>query len=114
MLYIGEHVQERMSLLAITIEELAYKTFMEPSEIDDIIRNKIALEEIDEFDLLLISNVLHCKPEYFYDEKVRNNDFLVNTMNRGNDTEDSRNVKVKIQDYIKDFIFVNEILAEEN
>lgn len=114
MLYIGEYVQERMSLLGMSTDELACKTFLKPWEINCIIRNKLALEEIDEFDLSIISNALHCKPEYFYNENVRKKDFLVNTMNRGNDTENSINVKVKIQDYLNDFIFVNEILAEDN
>lgn len=114
MLYIGKYVQERMNLLSMTVEELANKTFMEQYEIEDIIYDKLALEEIDEFDLLLISNVLHCKPEYFYDKDIRDKDFLINTMNRGNETEKSTNVKVKIQDYLNDFIFVNEILEEDN
>ena len=34
-------------------------------------------------------------------------------MNRGRDSVKSKNVKVKIQDFMNDYIFVNEVLLEE-
>ena len=44
---------------------------------------------------------------------VRNKDLLVSTMNRGEDSVKYKNVKAKIQDFMNDFVFVNEILLEE-
>lgn len=112
MCYIGGELQNRMNLLGIATEDLASKAFMDVDSINGIINNEVAFEEIDEFDLSLICSVLHCQPEYFYDEKVRNRDLLVSTMNRGKDNNKSMNVKAKLQDFISDFAFLNEVLGE--
>lgn len=113
MQYIGSGLQDRMNLLGIDISTLATMTFIDEEVIDDIIHNKTAYEEIDEFDLSLICNALHCDTLYFVDEEVKNKDLLVSTMNRGRDSVKSKNVKVKIQDFMNDYIFVNEVLLEE-
>ena len=34
-------------------------------------------------------------------------------MNRGKDSDKSKNVKAKIKDFMNDFAFVNEVLLEE-
>lgn len=112
MCYIGNELQSRMSLLGIAVEDLAGKAFMDVDNINGIVNNEVALEEIDEFDLSLICSVLHCQPEYFFDENVRNRDLLVSTMNRGKDNNKSMNVKAKLQDFISDFAFLNDVLAE--
>lgn len=112
MLYIGKDVQDRMELLGLTAHEVADRAFMEKEEIDAIIQNKIALEEIDEFDLSLICSILHCKPEFFVDTDVRERDLLLTSMNRGVDNEKSTKIKAKIQDFMRDFAFVEEILSE--
>lgn len=65
MLYIGKDMQERMNLLGLTADEVADKAFMEKENIEAIIQNKTALEEIDEFDLSLICSVLHCEADFF-------------------------------------------------
>lgn len=113
MQYIGSGLQDRMKLLGIDISTLATMTFIDEEVIDDIIHNKTAYEEIDEFDLSLICNALHCDALYFVDDEVKNRDLLVSTMNRGRDSVKSKNVKVKIQDFMNDYIFVNEVLLEE-
>lgn len=112
MLYIGNDVQDRMVLLGLTADEVADKAFMEKDQIDAIIQNQIALEEIDEFDLSLICSVLHCTPEFFQDTDTKRKDLLVASMNRGSDNEISMNIKAKIQDFMRDFTFVEEIFSE--
>lgn len=112
MFYIGSEVKERMDSLSLTAETLASKSFLELEDIKSIVNNEIALEDIDEYDFELMCSVLHCKPEFFKDPLVREKDLLVATMNRGNDNKKSIAVKIKIQDFMNDFIFVNEVLAE--
>lgn len=113
MQYIGSELQDRMNLLGIDISTLSEMTFMDEEVISDIINNKSSYEEIEEFDLLLICNALHCDVQYFVDSKVRNCDLLISTMNRGKDSAKSKNVKAKIQDFMNDYAFVNEVLSEE-
>lgn len=112
MHYIGQDVSERMNMLKIKPKRLADETFMDIKDINDILQNRVPLDAIDEFDLKLICSVLHCKPEYFINEDVKKRDLLISTMNRGNDEDKSVNVKAKLQDFISDFAFVNEVLAE--
>lgn len=57
----------------------------------------------------LICSALHCDTHLFIDSEVRNKDLLISTMNRGTDTEKSKKVKARIQDYMNDFAFINEI-----
>lgn len=113
MQYIGSELQDRMNLLGIDISTLSEMTFIDEAVIWGIINNESAYEEIDEFDLSLICSALHCDIKYFIDGDVRNYDLLISTMNRGKDSVKSRNVKAKIQDFMNDFAFVNEVLLEE-
>ena len=123
MLYIGNDIQNRMNLLGLTIDEMADSTliaftiananvFMEKENIDSIIQNKTPLEEIDEFDMSLICSVLHCKPEFFTDDLVKEKDLLLTSMNRGMDNKKSLEVKAIIHDFMNDLSFVEEILSE--
>lgn len=113
MQYIGSELQDRMALLGIDVSTLSEMTFMDEEIIGDIIDNRLAYEEIDEFDLSLICSALHCDVLYFVDGEVKNKDLLVSTMNRGKDTVKSKNVKAKLQDYMNDYAFVEEVLMEE-
>ena len=113
MQYIGSELQDRMNLLGIDVSTLSEMTFMDEDVLKDILNNKQAYEDIDEFDLSLICSALHCDTIYFIDGEVRNKDLLVSTMNRGKDSVKSKNVKAKIQDFMNDYAFVNEILLEE-
>ena len=110
--YIGKELSERMNALDISPSTLAEKTFLEESYLNEILNNKKSLEDIDAFDLELISSVLHCASEYFTDASVRNKDLLFSTINRGVDTVKSRMVKVKIQDYLRDYAMVTSIMNE--
>ncbi len=113
MKYIGSELQDRMNLLGIDVSTLAEITFMDAETISDIIENRVSCEDIDEFDMSLICSTLHCDAQYFIDDEVRNKDLLISTMNRGRDSVKSKIVKAKIQDFMKDFAFVNEVLLEE-
>ena len=113
MRYIGSELQDRMNLLGMSVSALSEVTFMDEDLINDIIADRIVYEDIDEFDMSLICSALHCDDRYFTDDEVRNKDLLVSTRNRGNDSVKSKNVKAKIQDFMNDFAFVNEILLEE-
>ena len=113
MQYIGSELQDRMNLLGIDISTLSELTFIDEDIINGIINNESAYEEIDEFDLSLICSALHCDVQYFVNGDVRNCDLLISTMNRGKDSVKSRNVKAKIQDFMNDFAFVNEVMLEE-
>lgn len=113
MRYIGYELKNRMDMLGIDVSALSEMTFMDEDVICDIIANTLAYEEVDEFDMALICSALHCDTHYFIDGEVRNKDLLVSTMNRGEDSVKSKNVKAKIQDFMNDFVFVNEILLEE-
>ena len=113
MQYIGSELQDRMNLLGIDVSTLAQITFMDEETISDIIENRLSYEDVDEFDMSLICSALHCDTQYFTDGEVRNKDLLISTMNRGKDSVKSKIVKAKIQDFMKDFAFVNEILLEE-
>lgn len=109
---IGREVQVRMESLGLDAEELADKSFLELKDVQSIINGEKNVNEIDEFELSLICSVLHCKPEYFFDPSIREKDLLLSSMNRGNDDIKSKDAKIRIQDFINDFTFVSEVLAE--
>lgn len=109
MQYIGSELQDRMNLLDIGVSALSEMAFVSEDIIEDILVDKLAYQEIDEFDMSLICSALHCDTHYFIDSEVRNKDLLISTMNRGTDTEKSKKVKARIQDYMNDFAFINEI-----
>lgn len=110
--YIGKVLSDRMNSLGIDVSTLADMTFMDIDSIVSIVENKKYYEEIDEFDMSLISSALHCEPEFFVDSYVRKKDLLFSTMNRGRDTVKSRVVKAKIQDFMSDYALVSEIMTE--
>jgi hypothetical protein len=113
MHYIGCELQDRMSLLGIDIFTLSAMTFMDENVLKEILDNKLAYEDIDEFDLSLICSALHCDSQYFVDSKAKSRDLLISTMNRGKDSVKSKTVKAKIQDFMNDYAFINDILLEE-
>lgn len=60
------------------------------------------MEGINDYVLDLIFNILGVLEEYFSDEKVRNNDLLTD-----GDTKKVKEVKVRLQNYMHDFNFLN-------
>lgn len=58
-------LKERMNTLEIDATTLAEMVFMDEGTIRNIINNEIPYEMIEEFDIALICNVLHCDEQYF-------------------------------------------------
>ena len=113
MQYIGSELQDRMKLLNINVSTLSQITFIDKETIRDIIGNRLSYKDVDEFDMSLICSALHCDTQYFIDCEVRNKDLLISTVNNKKDSVKSNTVKAKIQDFMKDFVFVNDILLEK-
>ena len=107
--YVMNFQEMKMSIRLDRSSALSEMTFVDEDIMKDILADKMAYEEIDEFDMSLMCSVLHCDAHYFTDSKVRNRDLLISTMNREKDTVKSKNVKAKIQDYMNDFTFISEI-----
>ena len=112
MRYIGNTLKRRMDMLEINAATLAEKTFMDECLIRNIINNKIPYEKIDKFDMALICNLLHCDEQYFAHPNIHN-DFLDRVFDKEKDSNTSMKVKIKIRDFLSDFMFVNEVLSDE-
>lgn len=112
MFFVGLDMQIRMNLLGLSVKEVADKAFLEEEYIEAILHNKVALNNIDEFDLNLLCSILRCKPEYFTNRSEQLRDLLYTSINSKNDTQQSKMVKTKIQDFMNDYNFVNETLLE--
>lgn len=110
MIFIGEFLKDRMNLLNLSIEDIAEKTFIESSIVKKLQDNQYSVDDVEYFDLIMISKVLHCTPEYFFDKKVRDKDLLVGSQNRGNDDRKSINTKMAIQDFMNDLAFLDEFV----
>lgn len=98
--------------LEINAATLAEMTFMDECLIRNIINNKIPYEKIDKFDMALICNLLHCDEQYFAHPNIHN-DFLDRVFDKEKDSNTSMKVKIKIRDFLSDFMFVNEVLSDE-
>lgn len=112
MRYIGNTLKRRMDMLEINAATLAEMTFMDECLIRNIINNKISYEKIDKFDMALICNLLHCDEQYFAHPNIHN-DFLDRVFDKEKDSNTSMKVKIKIRDFLSDFMFVNEVLSDE-
>ena len=91
--------------MGITLEELADKSFLTKEYIEEILSDSVVLEGINDYDLALICNILGVKEEYFSDEKVRNNDLLTDGDTKK--VKKVKEVKVRLQNYMNDFNFLN-------
>lgn len=112
MRYIGNTLKRRMNMLEIDATTLAEMAFMDEGMIKNIVDNKITYEKIDKIDVNLICNVLHCD-EGCFESSYTHNDFLSETIDKEKDSAKSKKVKVKIQDFLSDFIFVNEVMSDK-
>lgn len=112
MRYIGNVLKERMNTLEIDATTLAEMVFMDEGTIKNIINNEIPYEMIEEFDIALICNVLHCDEQYFAYPNIHE-DFLTAIFNQEKDSTKSKKVKIKIHNFLNDFIFVNEAMSDK-
>lgn len=65
--YIGTVLQTRMKKLGLTTQDISHEIWQPPAYIQMMLDNKVAYEDIDEFDINLLCTVLHCEPELFTD-----------------------------------------------
>lgn len=112
MRYIGNVLKERMNTLEIDATTLAEMVFMDEGTIRNIINNEIPYEMIEKFDIALICNVLHCDEQYFAYPNIHE-DFLTVIFDQEKDSTKSKKVKIKIHNFLNDFIFVNEAMSDK-
>lgn len=113
MTCIGKDMRERMELLGLTEDGLAEKAVLERDTVDAILRDEVAFEEIDPFDMALLCNALCRKPDFFTDESVKERDLVSASDRPASDDEKSRNVKARIGDFMNDFALVEEVFWDD-
>lgn len=106
-MYIGNDLKTRMNLLDIDISRLSEITFIDKDIINDILEDKLPYEQIDDFDMSMICSALHLDEQYFTNNQARDMDFLSSVSE--NDSVKSNTVKAKLQDFVNDFAFLNEM-----
>lgn len=113
MTYIGRDLKERIVLLGLDSTTLAPMPFLDGDLVNSIAENKLAYEDIDEFDLALLCNALHCDPSYFINGEVKSKDFLAKAITP-TDSMAVKKIKMKICNFVNDFAFVHEIEKERS
>lgn len=108
-MFIGTILKARMATFGLDIPALAEETFVEQHVIENLVNDMLPLGNMDSFDLDMICSALYCTVEYFNNEEVRQKDMVANSLNRGNDTVKSSLVKARIQNFMDDFIFSQEL-----
>lgn len=109
---IGDILRERMDYFNISKEQLGEEALVDMEELNIILNNDVAFNEIDEITLEFISQILYCKPEYFIDKSIRNKDMVNACYNRGNSTPKSNKVKGILQNFTEDLAFLCELKGE--
>lgn len=111
-MYIGKLLKERMEMLNVTPADVVSQSFLDFNLLKKIMNDEIELENIDDFSLALLSGVLHCKPEYFSDSAVREKDLVYVAKNKKGETIKSMQTRAKIQTFVNDMGFVEEVQKE--
>lgn len=109
MVYIGDVVKARMDLFGFTLDRLNEESMLPLNLLEGIIENKISISQIDDFDLNVLASTLYCEPDYFVSEDARNSDVVFASHNRGECTHKSNLVKAKLQNFMKDLLFLKSI-----
>ncbi|CUP52635.1 Uncharacterised protein [Anaerostipes hadrus] len=112
MRYIDNALKRRMDMLEIDAATLAEMSFVDEEIIRKIIENKIPYEKIDKFNMALICNLLHCDEQYFAHPNIHN-DFLDRVFDKEKDSNASKKTKIRIQDFLNDFMFINGVVSEK-
>ena len=112
---IGRLLKERMSLLGISLDDLVNMTYIDSDLLENLYNNELDFEELDEYDKEILTNSLFCSKNYFIDENERKYDIVNASLNRGKE-QDVRAIrtKCKIQKFVNDFIFINELRKESS
>jgi hypothetical protein len=106
---LGNLVKERMELFNMDMNLLSNESFVDIETLQHILSDDLE-GEVDEFDINMIASSLYCTPEYFKDAGVRARDIVTNSLNRGLDNSKSILSKAKIQNFVRDFVFIQEII----
>lgn len=109
-MFIGDRMIELMGFLGYSVEDVARRSFVDKTTIEGISKNEISVEEIDNFELALICSTLHCDEDYFLKGKTESS--FMPFVDKRLDTPKSISVKAQVYDYMQDFSFVKETLAE--
>ena len=106
---LGNLIKGRMELFNMDMASLSTASFVDIETLRHILADDLE-EEIDEFDINMIASSLYCTPEYFRDDGVRARDIVTNSLNRGIENTKSIFSKAKIQNLVRDFVFIQEIM----
>lgn len=111
-MYIGGVLKERMDCFNISTEHLSEISLVKLEEIEGILNDEISLGDIDEISLNFISQSLYCAPDYFINSDIRESDVIHSSLNRGDATAKSNEIKGKLQMFCDDLSFLMEIKDE--
>lgn len=112
---IGKLLEERMKILGISIDDLSNSTYIDVEILQGLYNNELDFNDIDEYDKKILCNALFCSEEYFINAKARKFDIVTSSVNRGKEQDEiAIKTKCKLQRFIKDFVFVNELRKESN
>lgn len=110
-MFIGSVLKERMDMLGLTDDMLIENTLLEETFVKDVLNDRIEFNDIEEFDVEILSNALYCDVKYFDNEAIRSRDVVFCSKNRGVDTVKSNLAKAQIQRYMKDMCWIKEALC---
>lgn len=111
-MYIGEVLKERMECFNISTEHLSKVSLVDYDVIEKMLNNEVSVSDIDEISLSFISQSLYCEPDYFIDPSIRNSDVIHSSLNRGDSTSKSNEIKGILQMFCDDLSFLMEIKDE--
>ena len=112
---IGKLLKERMKLLEISFDDLVNITYIDSDLLEQLYNNELDFEKLDEYDKEILANALFCSKNYFLDENERKYDIVISSLNRGKEQDNKAIMtKCKLQRFVNDFVFVNELGKESN
>lgn len=112
-MYIGNVLQERMDCFGFSKEKLCEEALVDIEELDMILNNNISYDDIDAITLKFISDTLYCKPEYFIDKKVRENDLINIFYGKEKTTPKINKVVGKLKEFAEDLVWLIELQREQ-
>lgn len=98
-----------MDALGVSIHELSKDTFIEEEVLGGVLGEELPFEALSEFNVSILCNALHIN------KRTLEKDYedLLTQTESASDTVSSRQAKAKIQDYMEDLSFVDEVEREE-
>lgn len=106
---VGILINERLDKFGMTREQFVKASMLDEAVLNRIFDNSVSPDQLDYFDLSVISNVLFCTPEYFLDPNIRSQDVVSCCFNRGEDTHCSNITKAKLQSLVRDIAYLHDL-----